>query len=36
VFTTLNYVTKVELVVIVGILVYALYIAYSLDMFKKG
>ncbi len=35
-FSTLNYVTKVELFVIAGILLYALYIAYSLDMFKKG
>jgi hypothetical protein len=32
----LNYVTKIELIVIAGILLFALYIAYSLDLFKKG
>lgn len=32
----LNYITKIELIVIAGILLFALYIAYSLDLFKKG
>ena|GEM_PF-3097506 len=34
--SSLNYVTKVELVVIAGILLFAIYVAYSLDLFKKG
>jgi hypothetical protein len=32
----LNYITKIELIVIAGILLFALYIAYSLDLFRKG
>jgi hypothetical protein len=33
---TLNYITKIEIIVIVGILIFAVYVAYSLDLFKKG
>ena len=32
----LNYVTRVEIIVIVGILIFAGYVFYSLDLFKKG
>ena len=31
----LNYVTRVEILVIAAILVFVVYIAYSLDLFKK-
>jgi len=33
---SLNYITKIELIVIAGILLFALYVAYSLDLFRKG
>ncbi len=33
---SLNYVHKVEILVILGILIFAAYVAYSLDLFKKG
>jgi hypothetical protein len=32
----LNYVTKMEILVIAGILLVAAYLFYSLDLFKKG
>ena len=32
----LNYVTKIEILVIVGILIFTAYVFYSLDLFKKG
>lgn len=35
-FGNLNYIQKVELIVILAILVVAGYLFYSLDLFKKG
>ena len=32
----LNYVTKVEILVIVGIVIFTAYVFYSLDLHKKG
>lgn len=33
---SLNYIHRVEILVIAAIIVFASYIAYSLDLFKKG
>jgi hypothetical protein len=36
VFAGLSYVTKVEIVVIVAIVLFTVYLFYSLDVFKGG
>lgn len=33
---SLNYVHRVEILVIAAIVIFAAYVAYSLDLFKKG
>lgn len=35
-FDNLNYIYKVEILVIAAICIFAIYVAYSLDLFKKG
>jgi hypothetical protein len=35
-FSNLNYVTKIEILVIVGIVILAGYLFYTLDLHKKG
>jgi hypothetical protein len=35
-FENLNYVQRVELLVIVAIVIFAAYVFYSLDLHKKG
>lgn len=32
----LNYITKVEILVIAGIVLFAAYLFYSLELYKKG
>jgi hypothetical protein len=35
-FNQLNYVTKIEIFVIVAIIIVTVYVSYSLDLFRKG
>lgn len=34
-FSNLNYITKIEILVIVGIVIFTAYLFYTLDLFKK-